>query len=194
MTDASLIAASVQEPERFAAIFDRHFGPIYRYLRRRLGQDLAEELAAETFTIAFSARLTYDLSRESALPWLFGIAANLSRRERRTERRKLLAYARSGVDPVGEDMAEADARLDAQSMGSELARVLASLTEGDRDALLLYAWADLSYEEVGQALAIPTGTVRSRLSRARRQLRELLDLGGQVVDEEGEEVERTEHG
>jgi RNA polymerase sigma-70 factor (ECF subfamily) len=194
MTDASLIAASVQEPERFAAIFDRHFGPIYRYLRRRLGQDLAEELAAETFTTAFAARLHYDLSRESALPWLFGIAANLFRRERRTERRKLLAYARSDVDPVGEDMAAADARLDAQSMGSELARALASLTEGDRDALLLYAWADLSYEEVGQALAIPTGTVRSRLSRARRQLRELLDLGGQVLDEEGEEVERTEHG
>src|SRR4029078_7873725 len=104
------------------------------------------------------------------------------------------AYARSGVDPVGEDMAAADARLDAQSMGSELARALGSLTEGDGDALLLYAWADLSYEEVGQALAIPTGTVRSRLSRARRQLRELLDLGGQVLDEEGEEVERTEHG
>jgi RNA polymerase sigma-70 factor (ECF subfamily) len=45
----------------------------------------------------------------------------------------------------------------------------------DRDALLLFAWADMSYAEVAQALGVPVGTVRSRLNRARRQLRALAE-------------------
>jgi DNA-directed RNA polymerase specialized sigma24 family protein len=88
ITDASLIAASVREPERFAVLFDRHFAAVHRYLQRRLGRDVAEELAAETFVTAFAGRLRYDGSRESARPWLFGIAANLVRHQRRTERRQ----------------------------------------------------------------------------------------------------------
>lgn len=191
ITDASLIAASVREPERFAAIFDRHFSSIHRYLQRRLGPEPADELAAETFATAFGARLKYDPSRESALPWLFGIAANLARHRRRTEHRQFMAYARSVVDIAGEDNDGINARLDAQASGPELTRALVSLAEGDRDALLLFAWADLSYEEIGQALAIPTGTVRSRISRARRQLRELLGASGQA---QGEEAEGTSNG
>ena len=190
-TDASLIAASVQEPERFAPVFDRHFAAIHRYLLRQLGRDLADELAAETFTTAFAARGKYDLSRENARPWLFGIAANLARRWRRTEYRQLRAYARTGVDPVGEDSEASDARLDAEASGPKLAEALASLPEGDRRALLLYTWAELSYEEIAQAVGIPIGTVRSRISRARRQLRELLGASGQL---QGEELEEKRHG
>ena len=59
-----------------------------------------------------------------------------------------------------------------------MARALARLKPGDRETLLLYAWADLSYQEIGDALDIPVGTVRSRLNRARRQVHEILAASG----------------
>jgi RNA polymerase sigma-70 factor (ECF subfamily) len=84
----------------FGAIFERHFVPIHRYLNRRVGLDLAEDLASETFVVAFHRRAGYDWGREGARPWLFGIATNLMRRYRRTERRRLAAYTRIGVDSL----------------------------------------------------------------------------------------------
>ncbi|MFN2469433.1 MAG: RNA polymerase sigma factor [Gaiellaceae bacterium] len=92
-TDGEAIAASVRDPAAFVPVFDRHFGAIRRYLARRLGSDLGGELAAETFTRAFDARGRYDTSRADALPWLYGIAANLVRRHLRAEERRLHAYA-----------------------------------------------------------------------------------------------------
>jgi RNA polymerase sigma-70 factor (ECF subfamily) len=56
----------------------------------------------------------------------------------------------------------------------KIAGALGSLNDGERDVLFLYAWADLDYEEIAEALTIPGGTVRSRLHRARAKLRELL--------------------
>lgn len=183
-TDAEIIEASRSDPTRFAAIFDRHFNSIHRYLRRRIGKDLADELAAETFARAFAGRDRYDLAHPDARPWLFGIAGNLLRRHARTERRRLLAYARTGVDPNSvSEVEDAAGRLDAQAAAPRIALALATLTSGQRDVLLLFAWADLSYEEVGSALGLPVGTVRSRLSRARTRMRELLAEFGQEQDE-----------
>ena len=62
----------------------------------------------------------------------------------------------------------------ATALRSMLTEALAGLSEPDRDVLLLIAWEELSYEEVARALAIPVGTVRSRLHRARVKLREAL--------------------
>jgi RNA polymerase sigma factor (sigma-70 family) len=183
-TDAEVIGASRSDPPRFAEIFDRHFAALHRYLRRRVGKDLADELAAETFARAFAARHRYDTAHPDALPWLFGIAANLLRSHARTERRRLLAYARTGVDSISDsELEDAADRLDAHTAGPAIARALASLTPGQREALLLFAWVELSYEDIGLALGLPVGTVRSRLSRARARMRELLPEFGQ---EEGE--------
>jgi RNA polymerase sigma factor (sigma-70 family) len=113
--------------------------------------------------------------RERALPWLFGIAANLARRHRRTEVRRLRAYARTGRDPLLDEHGDAPARLDAAAAGPRLAAALAELRAHDREALLLFAWAELSYEEISLALRIPVGTVRSRLHRARQALRAHLE-------------------
>jgi RNA polymerase sigma-70 factor (ECF subfamily) len=189
-TDAALITSSLARPERFEAVFDRHFASIHRYLERRLGRDLADELAAETFTQAFASRERYDGSHESARPWLFGIAANLIRRHHRTEGRRSAAYARAGADVESDAAPNLDGRIDAAAQRSDLASALAALPEGERDALLLFAWADLSYEEIGRALDVPTGTVKSRIWRARSRLRELLRDCGQV---EGEEAMETHH-
>jgi RNA polymerase sigma factor (sigma-70 family) len=174
-SDAELIHASRLEPEAFAPVFDRHYPAIAGFLRRRLDRSLADELAAETFVLAFAARGRYDRTRADARPWLFGIASHLLSRAQRTEVRRLRAQARDQHGAGTEDELEGvDARLDAAARSRVLAKALASLAAGDRDVLLLYAWAELTYEQIADALDIPVGTVRSRLSRARRAVGQQL--------------------
>jgi RNA polymerase sigma-70 factor (ECF subfamily) len=166
-SDADCIARSLSEPAAFEPIFDRHFGAVHRYLHRRAGRDLADELAAETFALAFEQRASCRTSA-SALPWLYGIATNLLRRRRRAEGRRLRAYARTGLDRWAAYEDEAAARADGSRLDAQLARALAAMRPRERDALLLYALADLSYEEIASALDVPVGTVRTWLHRARR--------------------------
>ncbi|WP_067489881.1 RNA polymerase sigma factor [Actinomadura hibisca] len=175
VVDADLIAASLSDPDRFAALFERHHAEIHRYAARRIGTDAADDVVAETFLVAFRRRRVYDPARPDARPWLYGIATTLVARHRRAEVRHLRAVARTGVDPLPEPMAERVVRrVAAQEHERALARALAGLNRGDRDVLLLVAWGDLSYQEVADALDVPIGTVRSRLSRARRKLRAVL--------------------
>lgn len=180
LPDGELIAGSVADPAMFADIFDRHYGELYRYLRRQVGADLAADLAAETFVTAFARRSAYRPQSADARPWLYGIAHNLLRNHRRHQRRRLAAYARHGAAPLADLAAEAefalaDARADSAAVSARLEQVLARMADRDRDVLQLVAWADMSYAEVAQALSIPLGTVRSRLNRARRELRALLE-------------------
>jgi RNA polymerase sigma-70 factor (ECF subfamily) len=175
VTDAAVIEQSWAEPERFEAIFRRYFGQIHQYLAARVGGRVADDLAAEVFTIAFAQRQRYDLARECARPWLYGIATNLAGTHRRQEQRRYRALARAGtqgVAPSDEDLV-AD-RVSAAAAWPALAAALARLSRGDRDVLLLVALAGLGNQEVAQSLGIPDGTVRSRLSRARTRLRASL--------------------
>jgi RNA polymerase sigma factor (sigma-70 family) len=174
--DSDAISASAATPADFGAIFDRHFDAIYAYLQRRVGRDLADELAAETFLIAFDSRARYDVSRPDARPWLFGIATNLLHHHHRQELRQLRAYARSATDPILDAFDGVDARVDASSVRRELVDALTQVPAEELDTLLLFAWADFSYAEIGEALEIPIGTVRSRLSRARTRIRAVLEV------------------
>jgi RNA polymerase sigma-70 factor (ECF subfamily) len=188
--DSEAVSASLHTPAGFAPIFDRHFDAVYAYLQRRVGPDLADELAAQTFLVAFDKRGGYDPAQPDARPWLFGIATNLLRRHHRDEVRQFRAYARSAEDPVLDAFDGVEARLDASQMRRELVDALADVPAEELDALLLYAWAELSYPEIAGALDIPTGTVRSRLSRARGRIRAALGADqpqalGQPVPEEG---------
>lgn len=119
--------------------------------------------------------MRYDLTRPDARPWLYGIATNLARQHQRAEIREYRLRASVGVepDPVGH-ADQVAAQVTAQATRRMLAAALAGLGTGDREVLLLIAWEDLSYDETARALDIPIGTVRSRLSRARRQLRAAL--------------------
>ena len=178
--DGAVIRDSLAEPVRFGEIFERHYDRVYAYLARRVGREIGSDLVAETFTRAFTLWQRFNTGESSSVfPWLFGIATNLLRHHRRTEVRKLRAYARTGVDPVLDDVPDAERRVDASAASRELARALASLRRAETDVLLLVAWADLSYAEIAEALGIEVGTVRSRLSRARTHMRELLDATGQ---------------
>jgi RNA polymerase sigma factor (sigma-70 family) len=174
-TDASVIVASLTAPERFGLLFDRHATVVFRYLVRRVGMNDADALLGEVFRIAFEKRASYDATRENARPWLYGIATNLLARHRRTEARRLRATARlvsREVSP-GDPAEEIAATVDAAQLWPDVADAVASLPEEERDALLLYVWEGLSYEEIAAALVVPVGTVRSRLNRARVKLREL---------------------
>ncbi len=188
--DSEAISASTCAPAGFAAIFDRHFDAVHGYLQRRVGRDLADELSAQTFLVAFDKRAGYDRAQPNARPWLLGIATNLLRRHHRDEVRQLRAYARSAVDPVLDAFDGVEARLDASMRRRELVDALAEVPAEELDALLLYAWADLSYPEIACALDVPIGTVRSRLSRARGRIQSGLKAEeppalGQPVSEEG---------
>ncbi len=188
--DSDAVSASLHTPAGFATIFDRHFDAVHAYLQRRVGPDLADELSAQTFLVAFDKRRGYDPAQPDARPWLFGIATNLVRRHHRDEVRQFRAYARSAEDPVLDAFDGVEARLDASEMRRELVDALAQVPVEELDALLLYAWAELSYPEIAAALEIPTGTVRSRLSRARGRIRAALGADqpsalGRPVPEEG---------
>src|SRR5499433_3353777 len=93
-SDAEVIRRSASEPEAFGLIYDRHAATLLRFLGRRVGAKIAEALVGDLFRIAFERRKTFDAARETALPWLYGIGANLLLKHRRPEARWLRASAR----------------------------------------------------------------------------------------------------
>ncbi|MFH8770752.1 RNA polymerase sigma factor [Streptomyces sp. NPDC017958] len=186
--DAEIVAQSLEQPELFALLYDRYAPDIHRYAARRLGDTAADDITADTFLVAFRIRSRYDRTRPNARPWLYGIAGNLIGKQRRAEVRALRALARNGHDPVAESWGESwvedtDSRIAAQG---PLAGALAGLSAPDRHVLLLVAWAELTYQEVAEALDIPVGTVRSRLNRARRKVRTALGADPAFVTDAAE--------
>jgi RNA polymerase sigma factor (sigma-70 family) len=169
--DGEVIRASIRQPDAFGAIFEAHYRTIDAYCVRRLGAD-GHDVSAATFTEAFRVRARFDVDRPDARPWLYGIASNLLRHHRRRERNRWRAYARS--TPAEPTTFDADARVDADRLAAPLGAALQAIPARDRDALLLFVWGDLSYEQIGESLGIPVGTVRSRLARARTRLRTAL--------------------
>ncbi len=174
-SDAAVIRASLDEPARFGALFDRHATVVFRYLVRRVGVDDAEALLGEVFRVGFEKRATYDCGRPNARPWLYGIATNLLARHRRSEARRIHATARllARQQPADDPTEQVVAWLDAVELWPHVALAVARLPAEERDALILYVWEELNYEEIASALDVPVGTVRSRLNRARMSLREL---------------------
>ncbi len=175
--DAEVIAASLTDAERFAEVFTRHAGAVHRYLARRLGAQSADDLTAEVFLGAFRSRARYRPRSASALPWLFGIAANVAAQHRRDEARhwRLLAALPVVRDAADGELADADDRLDAEALGTAVVDALLSLPDVERQVVLLTAWEQLSPTEIAEALAIPAATVRTRLHRARAKVRRRLE-------------------
>ncbi|MGK3199906.1 RNA polymerase sigma factor [Amycolatopsis sp. MEPSY49] len=154
--------------DQFTEAHDRHFAEVYRYIAGRLGTQVAEDVAAETFLVAFDRRKTFDPARGDLRAWLFGIATNLVSRHRRKEARHYRALARIEVPRP------AEGHENSVAIRGQLGKALSRLTAGERDVLLLVALADLGYAEVAEALGISPGTVGSRLTRARKKLAPVL--------------------
>lgn len=165
------IRASVRDASRFHAVFERHVEGVHRYVARRLGASLAEDVVGETFVVAFRRRGSYDPTRASERAWLLGIATNLVRRHYRSEMRRLAAYRR--VDPTN-SVEPADLVVDQLADAAVLDLALAQISAELREVILLVGGCELTYAEASAALDIPLGTVRSRMSRARSELRAAL--------------------
>lgn len=192
-TDSEIIQRSLGQPRAFAELFDRHAGAVGGYATRRLGPDAGEDVLSETFLVAFARRSSFDAAWDSALPWLYGIASRLIKKHRAREAKHLRSAAQSAAreEHISQgDLEVTIARLDAELSTRQLAPLIAALSAKDRETLLLYAWGDLSYEEIALALGVPVGTVRSRMNRVRTRLDPARTSGrNRVVSEREGEVD-----
>ena len=171
-----MIARSLKETEAFSVIYQRHHDKIFRYIARRVGGDRAADLTSEVFLRAFRLRRRYDTTRSSCQPWLYGIATNVVGDDLRRFRRQQRIYLVTGSLAIQPDdpYQQADEQLTADAVSDDLNRALGSLRTGDRNVFLLYGVENLTYQQTADALGIPIGTVRSRMARARRIIRELI--------------------
>ena len=176
LVDGKQATGTVAALEDFDAVFREYFAPVHRFIARRVGMALAEDLAAEVFVTAFRRRAAYQPERGSLRSWLYGIAVNVVRGHWRDEQQLLELDARVARDLPGLAAAAqfadaADERVIAAALAPRILGALAALNREQREVLLLHAWASLSHEEIAAALGIAQGTARSRLSRARAALR-----------------------
>lgn len=169
-TDDALLSAAQRSPAAFGAIFDRYFDVMYRYAAHRLGPDAAEDVAADAFARAFAAVDRAHTTEGSLRAWLFTITGNLVRDELRRRERASRADGRLRGQSVTPGVRDAFAH----APDPALLKALGTLRPEEQETLLLHAWGDLSYEEIAVATSVAVGTVRSRLSRAREQLRAAL--------------------
>ena len=173
-SDARIIERSLRHPPAFEELFDRYWAGLHAFCCARAGE-AGEDVAAETFRVAFDKRRRYSAAYSDARPWLYGIAVKLLQHHFRDRRRREALLSRSGALAHRHAQDGAADELERQLLGPHLAMALAGLTSDEREALLLWAWGDLQYSEIAQALDVPLGTVRSRLHRARQRVRDHLN-------------------
>ena len=178
------------DAEAFTILFERHATTIYNFCFRRVGDwGVAEDLLSIVFLEAWRRRRK-QLPAGKVLPWLYGIATNVVRNRRRSERRYRAALARVPLPrPELDFRDEAIDRIHDERRMALALELLAALPRQQQDVVVLCEWSGLSYEDAAFALGVPVGTVRSRLSRARQALEELAAPTGheqtEVVKETG---------
>lgn len=175
-SDEEVLAFSVNDPDAFLMILDRHFDRMGAYIARRSEPSRAEELTTEVFVRAFANRRRYRRGTGEVLAWLYGIATNVLREARREKRRELDLLAR--IEATAQD--ERSPGPNDRAIGPVVASALLGLSEHEREPLLLYALADLDYAQIAAALDAPVGTIKSRMNRAREHLRRQLDQAAAV--------------
>ena len=162
--------------EAFSMLFERYADSVYNYcFRRSADWASAEDMASSVFVETWRRRRDLEITSESdrLLPWLLGVATNLLRGHNRSAARlaRALRRERTSARSHEPDFAEdAVGRVADEQRMQAVHSSIRALPQGEQEALALYAWASLSYQEIAIALDIPVGTVRSRLARARSRL------------------------
>jgi RNA polymerase sigma-70 factor (ECF subfamily) len=184
------------DADAFGELFDSCAKAVYNHAFRLIGDwSAAEDVMAQTFLEAWRSRERIASEGGSLRPWLLGIATNLARGYRRASRRQAAALLRLGPLPDTPDFSDdVTGRLDDANRIAVLHRSLSRLHPDEYEVLALCGGSGLSYAEAAEALGVPVGTVRSRLSRARTRLlkaterelrkssRELATTLDQIVD------------
>jgi RNA polymerase sigma factor (sigma-70 family) len=169
-------AAAAGEHAAFGQLFDRHATAVYNYLYRRTADwSAAEDLTAAVFLQAWRRRGEVVLDRDSALPWLLGVARLQLRNATRSRARYLAALSRVGRESATEaalaDPAELVARrLDDAQQVRQLRAAITRLPRQQREVIELCVYAGLDQQAAAQSLGISVSTVKSRLHRARQRL------------------------
>ena len=167
-------ASADRDADAFGELFARHLNAVYNHCFRRTGSwSAAEDLTSVVFLEAWRKRRDVRLAGESILPWLLAVANNATRNADRSLRRHHRLLARLPEPTAVPDIAEdAASRADEERAMRRVLAELRALGEPEREVIALVDWAGLSYAEAATALGVPVGTVRSRLARAREQLRD----------------------
>lgn len=166
-------AAEDHVGDAFGCLFERHADAVYAHCFRRTGVwSMAEDLTSVVFLEAWRRRREVRFCGDSVLPWLLGVANNATRNGQRALRRNRRLLAKLPPPEPVPDIADDTAhRADQERAMRWLLAELRGLKEAEREVLALCDWAGLSYTEAAAAIGVPVGTVRSRLARARRHLR-----------------------
>ncbi|MEU6681132.1 RNA polymerase sigma factor [Streptomyces sp. NPDC046925] len=156
----------------FGELFDAYARSVYNHAYRLTGDwAAAEDMVSLTFLEAWRLRGRLDADGGSLRPWLLGVATNVTRNARRAARRHAAAVARLPRQETVADFAdEVAGRIDDKEQLALVRAALATLRRGEREVLALCVWSGLGYAAAAEALGVPVGTVRSRLSRARTKL------------------------
>lgn len=178
-TDEEVLAAAVRDPEAFGVLYDRHVRTVLAYLYRRTAcSELAADLAAETFAVAFVARRRFRPDKGVAIAWLLGIAqhqlARALRRGKVGERaRRRLGIPRVEVDD--ESLARIEELADLSAIQAEVRAALGALSPKVAAAVRLRVGEDLPYAEVARRLGCTEGAARARTARGLARLAEILE-------------------
>ncbi|WP_030245709.1 RNA polymerase sigma factor [Streptomyces sp. NRRL S-350] len=165
------------EQSALGELFDAHAQAVYGYALRTLGDwSAAEDVVSLTFLEAWRLRGKLHEGDDDLRPWVFGIATNVLRNTARAARRHRAAMARLGEREAVADFAdELVSRIDDGAQLAAVRRALPGLRRCEREVFRLCVWVGLDYASAAEALGVPVGTVRSRLSRARARLRALVE-------------------
>lgn len=162
--------------KEFARLFDRHARTVCNYCFRRTGDwTLAEDLTSTVFLEAWRRRRDVQIADSMARAWLLGVATNVLRNYQRSQRRYAAALSR--LPPEANEVDFSDdltTRLDSERQMRDFLAIFRSLPRKHQEVIALCVWSELSYPEAALALHVPVGTVRSRLSRAKRRLAEVM--------------------
>ncbi|WP_078492164.1 RNA polymerase sigma factor [Streptomyces yerevanensis] len=177
MSDRLRARIRAGDREAFAEIYEEYARTVYNHAFRLTGDwSTAEEVMADTFLDAWRTREQLEPEGGTVKPWLLGMATNKSRNANRGLGRRLAFLARRPApDPVADFADETAGRLDDARRLAAVRQVYDRLRRGEREVLALCVWSGLDYAQAADALGVPVGTVRSRLSRARARLWKLTD-------------------
>jgi RNA polymerase sigma-70 factor, ECF subfamily len=169
--------AASGDHDAFAELFERHVEAVWNQAYRLTGSwSRAEDLASATFLTAWRKRAEVLLVRDSALPWLYTVAANLARSEFRSANRFLRAVSRLPVVESVDDHADRVAgRIDDDRRLREVLDAIRRLPRSEREAIELCLLGELSTADAAELLGIAEVSIRSRISRGRSRLRTLLE-------------------
>ncbi|MBR8745402.1 RNA polymerase sigma factor [Nocardiopsis sp. MG754419] len=162
----STVGDAYSDERAFNALFERHYDAVYRYARRRVGADQADDVVSESFVVAWQKRRR--LTPEQELPWLYACARRITQAHlRRTRRQDLIA--RTLTREPGRIGVHADHADHVIDRGGALA-ALARLTEIERELVMLVTWEGLDSRQAAKVVGCPHATARGRLHRARKKI------------------------